>query len=307
MEVYIYGMKQAPFLNPGDTIGIVCPAGYMPTEKATECINTLKKWGYKVVKGKTLGGKSKNYFSGTDEERLNDLQLMLDNEKINAILFGRGGYGTTRILDKINWKKFKKNPKWIIGFSDITVLHGYMHEQLGFSSIHGPMAGAFNKGENRFTLSLKDTLENKPVLYLSKPHAYNKVGKAKAQVVGGNLCLLCHCIGSNAEIDTDGKILFIEDIGEQLYNIDRLMMQLKRAGKLKKLKGLIVGGFTDSMDTDRPFGKTAYEIIADAVKEYKYPTCFGFPIGHWQENVAIIVGQKYKLSITADQVSLASN
>lgn len=307
MEVYIYGMKQAPFLKPGDTIGIVCPAGYMPIEKATACINTLKKWGYKVVKGKTLGGKSKNYFSGTDEERLNDLQSMLDNEKINAILFGRGGYGTTRILDKINWKKFKKNPKWIIGFSDITVLHGYMHEQLGIASIHGPMAGAFNKGEDRFTLSLKDTLENKPVLYLSKPHVYNKVGKAKAQVVGGNLCLLCHCIGSDAEIDTDGKILFIEDIGEQLYNIDRLMMQLKRAGKLKKLKGLIVGGFTDSKDTDRTFGKTAYEIIADAVKEYNYPTCFGFPVGHWQENVAIIVGQKYKLSITEDQVSFASN
>lgn len=306
-EVYIYQMKQPPFLKPGDTIGIVCPAGYMPIEKATSCINTLKKWGYKVVKGKTLGGKSKNYFSGTDTERLNDLQLMLDNENINAIVFGRGGYGTTRILDGINWKKFKKNPKWIIGFSDITVLHGYMHEQLGISSIHGPMVGAFNKGENRFTLSLKDTLESKPVVYLSKPHVYNKLGKTKAQVVGGNLCLLCHCIGSNAEIDTDGKILFIEDIGEQLYNIDRLMMQLKRAGKLKKLKGLIVGGFTDSMDTDRPFGKTSYEIIADIVKEYTYPTCYGFPVGHWQENVAIVVGQKYKLSISADQVSFASN
>lgn len=300
-------MKQPPFLKPGDTIGIVCPAGYMPIEKATTCINTLKKWGYKVVKGKTLGGKSKNYFSGTDTERLNDLQLMLDNENINAIVFGRGGYGTTRILDGINWKKFKKNPKWIIGFSDITVLHGYMHEQLGISSIHGPMVGAFNKGENRFTLSLKDTLESKPVVYLSKPHVYNKLGKTKAQVVGGNLCLLCHCIGSNAEIDTDGKILFIEDIGEQLYNIDRLMMQLKRAGKLKKLKGLIVGGFTDSMDTERPFGKTSYEIIADIVKEYTYPTCYGFPVGHWQENVAIVVGQKYKLSISADQVSFASN
>lgn len=306
-EVYIYQMKQPPFLKPGDTIGIVCPAGYMPIEKATSCINTLKKWGYKVVKGKTLGGKSKNYFSGTDTERLNDLQLMLDNENINAIVFGRGGYGTTRILDGINWKKFKKNPKWIIGFSDITVLHGYMHEQLGISSIHGPMVGAFNKGENRFTLSLKDTLESKPVVYLSKPHVYNKLGKTKAQVVGGNLCLLCHCIGSNAEIDTDGKILFIEDIGEQLYNIDRLMMQLKRAGKLKKLKGLIVGGFTDSMDTDRPFGKTSYKIIADIVKEYTYPTCYGFPVGHWQENVAIVVGQKYKLSISADQVSFASN
>jgi muramoyltetrapeptide carboxypeptidase len=154
---------------------------------------------------------------------------------------------------------------------------------------------------------LKDTLENKPVLYLSKPHLFNEIGSTKAPVVGGNLSLLCHCIGTDAEIDTEGKILFIEDIGEQLYNIDRLMMQLKRAGKLKKLKGLIVGGFTDNKDTERPFGKTSNEIIADAVREYSYPKCFGFPISHEQENVAIIVGRKYKLKITEDQVSLADN
>lgn len=301
-------MKQPPYLQPGDSIGIVCPAGYMPLENATSCIKTLKKWGYKVVKGKTLGGKSTNYFSGTDEERLNDFQRMLDNDQIKAIIFGRGGYGTTRILDQINWKNFKKNPKWIVGFSDITVLHGYMHEQLKISSIHGPMAGAFNvdEGESRYTLSLKDTLEGKPVVYFSKAHELNKTGIAKAAMVGGNLCLLAHGIGTNAQIDTKGKILFIEDIGEQLYNIDRMMLQLKRAGMLKKLKGLVVGGFTDNKDTERNFGKTAYQIIHEAVEEYKYPKCFGFPISHEKENVAIQIGVSYKLVIDEFQVTLSS-
>jgi muramoyltetrapeptide carboxypeptidase len=297
-------MKIPPYLQPGDTIGIVCPAGFMPGEKAKACIQTLKKWGYKVVKGKTLGGKSKNYFSGTDEERLNDLQSFIDDPSINAILCGRGGYGTTRILDGINWKAFKKNPKWIVGFSDITVLHGFMQTELGISSIHGPMAGAFNDGENRFTFSLKDTLEGKPVHYTSATHPFNQKGKAKAAVIGGNLCLMAHCIGTNAEYDTNGKILFIEDIGEQLYNIDRMMLQLKRAGKLKKLKGLMVGGFSDNKDTERKFGKTAYEIIADAVQEYNYPKCFGFPISHEKENVAIAIGQTYALEISDDAVSL---
>ncbi len=297
-------MKIPPYLQPGDTIAIVCPAGFMPAERAKACIQTLKKWGYKVVKGKTLGGKSKNYFSGTDEERLQDLQQFIDDPNVNAILCGRGGYGTTRILDGIDWKAFKKNPKWIIGFSDITVLHGYMHEQLGIASIHGPMAGAFNDGENRFTFSLKDTLEGKPVQYNSAAHPFNRTGKIKAPVIGGNLCLMAHSIGSNAEYNTDGKILFIEDVGEQLYNIDRMMLQLKRAGKLKKLKGLIVGGFSDNKDTERTFGKTAYEIIAEAVEEYKYPTCFGFPISHERENVAIAIGQTYALEINDDAVSL---
>ena len=297
-------MKIPPYLQPGDTIGIVCPAGFMPAERAKACIQTLKKWGYKVVKGKTLGGKSKNYFSGTDEERLQDLQQFIDNPNINAILCGRGGYGTTRILDGIDWKAFKKNPKWIIGFSDITVLHGYMHEQLGIASMHGPMAGAFNNGEDRFTFSLKDSLEGKPVQYISAAHPFNRTGKVKAPVIGGNLCLMAHAIGSNAEYHTDGKILFIEDIGEQLYNIDRMMLQLKRAGKLKKLKGLIVGGFSDNKDTERPFGKTAYETIAETVKEYKYPICFGFPISHERENVAIAIGQTYALEINDEAVSL---
>lgn len=299
-------MKMPPFLKPGDTIGLVCPASYMAPDQFINCINTLKKWGYKVVKGKTLGGKSTGYFSGTDDERLADLQRMLDDPNINAVMCARGGYGTTRILDDINWSKFKKNPKWVIGFSDITILHSYMHQQVNIASIHGPMAGAFNydEPENRYTLSLKDSMEGKPVQYMAKSHVLNKIGKAKAPIVGGNLALLAHAIGTNAEYDTDGKILFIEDVGEQMYNIDRMMQQLKRAGMLKKLKALIVGGFTDCKDTVRPFGKDAYQIIADAVQEYKYPKCFGFPISHGKENVAVVVGLEYLLTIDVDGVSL---
>jgi muramoyltetrapeptide carboxypeptidase len=300
-------MKLPPYLQPGDTIAIVCPAGYMPADKASNCIKTLKKWGYKVVRGKTLGGKSKNYFSGTDEERRSDLQQYLDDPSVAAVLCGRGGYGTTRILDGINWSHFKKKPKWIVGFSDITVLHGFVHEQLKIASIHGPMAGAFNEdnGENRFTLSLKDSLEGKPVFYRAQPHAFNKTGKAKAPVVGGNLCLMAHSIGSNAAYQTDGKILFLEDTGEQLYNIDRMLLQLKRAGKLRKLKGLVVGGFSDNKDTERPFGKEAYEIIRDLVKEYRYPKCFGFPISHEKENLAITIGKTYTLVVDQDEISLS--
>jgi muramoyltetrapeptide carboxypeptidase len=271
----------------------------MPAEKAANCISALQKWGYRVVAGKTLGGKSKNYFSGTDEERLMDLQEMLDNPEIHAILCGRGGYGTTRILDLINWKSFKKNPKWIVGFSDLTILHGFMHERLQIASIHGPMAGAFNQdgGENRFILSLKDTLEGKPTSYSASHHPFNTTGKAKGKVIGGNLCIMAHAIGSNAAYKTDGKILFLEDVGEQFYNIDRMMLQLKRAGIFKKLRGLVVGGFTDNKDTERPFGQTAYEIINAHVREYKYPKCFGFPISHERENVAIVIGGTYQMTV----------
>lgn len=282
-------------LKKGDTIALVCIAGFMPAEKTVQCVKTLKKWGYKVRIGKTVGGRSKNYFSGTDEERLKEMQGFLDDDGISAILCARGGYGTTRILDKIHWKKFKKHPKWIIGFSDITILHGLMHQQLKTASIHGPMANAFNAepAENRFTLSLKDCLEGKSHSYLTPHHPFNRNGKTKAKLVGGNLCLLAHAMGSNAELDTKGKILFLEDVGEQLYNIDRMILQLKRAGKLSKLKGLIVGGFSDTKDTERPFGKTAYEIVLEAVKEYDYPVCFGFPVSHEQDNVALIHGGTY--------------
>ena len=301
-------MKFPNYLKPGDTIAIVCPAGFLPAAKAKACINTLKKWGFKVTKGKTLGGKSKNYFSGSFEERLADLQNQIDDPSINAILCGRGGYGTTHLLDHIDWKKFKKNPKWIIGFSDITILHTYLLTEIGVAGIHGPMANAFNEdnGINRYTLSLKDSLEGKPVHYTAKPNANNTYGKATAPMVGGNLSLLAHAVGTNADVDTRGKILFIEDVGEQLYNVERMLLQLKKAGKLSKLKGLVVGGFTSNKDTDRPFGKNIEQVIYDVVQEFTFPICFGFPISHEKENVAIIVGGMYRLDVSVHGTTLSS-
>ncbi len=290
-------MKIPPYLKKGDTIGITCPAGFMAKEKAQTCIDTLQKWGFDVMVGKTLGSKSKNYFSGTDEERLNELQAMLDDDSINAILCGRGGYGMGRIIDQLDFTKLKKKPKWIIGFSDITVLHSHLFSKIKIASLHAPMAAAFNEGDNEFIQSLHKALLGKKAGYKSASHPLDIFGSTSGKLVGGNLSLLAHLCGTVSDIDTKGKILFIEDIGEYTYNIDRMMYQLKRSGKLNKLAGLVVGGFTDMKDTERPFGKTVYETIRDVVKEYKYPVCFGFPVSHEKENYALIIGADYELKV----------
>lgn len=294
------------YLKQGDTIGIVCPAGYMATEKAQTCIDTLQQWGYKVKVGATLGSNSTNYFSGTDEFRLNDFQQLLDDDEVNAVLCGRGGYGVSRIIDRIDFKKFKKHPKWIIGYSDITVLHTHIYSNYKIATLHAPMAGAFNNGgaENEFVQSLKNVLQGDKIRYEIPVHEFNKKGEGIGELIGGNLSLLVHVSGSASDFKTKGRILFIEDVGEYLYNIDRMMQQLKRSGKLEKLAGLIVGGFTDTKDTERPHGQTAYEIIYDAVKEYDYPVCYGFPVSHSAENYALKTGVGYKLKITGKKVVL---
>jgi len=299
-------IKTPPYLEKGDIIGIVCPSGYMPVEKASECIRVLnEEWGFQTKIGKTLGNQF-NYFSGTDEERLNDLQQMMDDDEIKAILCARGGYGLGRIIDKIDFKKFKKQPKWIIGYSDVTVLHSHLYSNYYISSIHAPMAAAFNDAGyiNRFVQSLRTALEGKKVKYSCEPHEFNKKGEAIGELIGGNLSLLAHLIGTDSDVKTRGRILFLEDVGEYLYNIDRMMYQLKRSGKLSKLAGLIIGGFTEDKDTERPFGQTAYEIIHDAVKEYNYPVCFGFPVSHEKENYALKIGVGYKLKVSKSKIIL---
>jgi muramoyltetrapeptide carboxypeptidase len=296
-----------PYLQPGDTIGLVCPAGYMALEKAAECIRVLQEeWGYQVKVGATVGSQSATYFSGTDEERLTDFQMMLDDDQVKAVLCARGGYGMGRIIDRISFKKFKKNPKWIIGYSDITVLHSHLYSNYYISSMHAPMAGAFNDAGyiNRFVQSLKTTLEGKKARYNCDPHEFNKKGEAIGELVGGNLTLLAHLTGSESDCKTRGRILFIEDVSEYIYNIDRMLYQLKRSGKLSKLAGLVVGGFTDTKDTERPFGKTAYEAIRDIVAEYEYPVCYGFPISHEKENYALKIGVGYKLKVGKSKVIL---
>ena len=300
-------IETPPYLEKGDTIGIVCPSGSMPVERASECIRVLnEEWGFQTRVGKTLGNEF-NYFSATDTERLADLQQMLDDDSIKAILCARGGYGLSRIIDRIDFRRFRKNPKWIIGYSDVTILHSHLYSNFYISSIHAPMASAFNEAGyiNRFVQSLKSALEGKKIKYTCDPNELNKKGEAIGELVGGNLTLLSHLVGTDSDIKTRGRILFLEDVGEYLYNIDRMMYQLKRSGKLARLAGLIVGGFTDVKDTERPFGQTAYEIIRDIVKEYDYPVCFNFPVSHGKENYALKIGVGYKLEVRKSRVVLS--
>ncbi|MEP7109099.1 MAG: LD-carboxypeptidase [Ferruginibacter sp.] len=294
-------------MKKGDTIGITCPAGYMAKEKAQTCIHTLQQWGFEVIVGNTLGSCSNNYFSGTDEERLNELQAMLDNDGIKAILCARGGYGVTRIIDQLDFSRFRKKPKWIIGYSDITVLHAHIYTNFKIASLHSPMAAAFNNGgyRNEYIASLHKAIIGKKANYKCAVHPYNKPGSATGELIGGNLSLLTHLIGTPSDTMTKNKLLFIEDIGEFIYSTDRMLYQLKRSGKLDGLAGLIIGRFTDVKDTDRPFGKTIEEAIHDSVKEYDYPVCFDFPVSHEKENYALKVGGTYELKTGRKTVQLS--
>lgn len=278
----------------------------MAAEKAQTCIATLQSWGFEVMVGKTLGSNSKNYFSATDDNRRDELQAMMDDDNIHAILFGRGGYGLGRIIDGLDFTKFRKQPKWLIGFSDITIIHCHLNSRYHIASMHAPMAAAFNDGgyKNEFIGSLHKAILGKKAKYSCATHAFNRTGIVSAELVGGNLSLLAHLCGTASEVKTKNKILFIEDIGEYIYNIDRLLYQLKRSGKLDGLAGLIVGGFTDMMDTERKFGKTVQRVIKEIVAGYDYPVCFGFPVSHGKANYALKIGISYSLKITNRSVQL---
>lgn len=300
-------MIAPPYLQPGDTIGIVCPAGYMPAATVQTCVEVLNQWGYKVLLGTTVGGSSTTYFSGSDEERRVDFQRMLDDSAVKAILCGRGGYGTGRIIDQLDFTKFIEHPKWIIGYSDITILHSHIHRQFGIITLHAPMAAAFNNEgwKSEYVQSIREALQGITSACAGPEHPFNRPGLATGQLVGGNLALLAHLVGTPSDLDTDGKILFIEDVGEQLYNIDRMLYQYKRSGKLDKLAGLLVGGFTECKDTDRPFGQTSHEIIRDIVASYHYPVCFDFPVSHTERNYALKVGATYELKVDSTGSLLA--
>lgn len=299
-------IKIPPYLRKGATIGLTCPAGYMLKEKAQVCIDTLQAWGFEVMVGKTLGSNSATYFSGTDEERRNEFQAMLDDDGIHAILCGRGGYGVSRIIDDLDFTRFRKKPKWIIGYSDITLLHCHLNRKLKTACLHSPMAAAFNGEEykNEYIASLRNAILGKKAKYKCAPHELNRKGSVIAPLVGGNLSLIAHAIGTPSDMDTRGKILFLEDIGEQLYSLDRLFYQLKRSGKFGQLAGLVIGKFSETRDTERPFGKPINELILDIVKEYNYPICFEFPVSHERENYALKVGVPYELKVTLKAVQL---
>jgi muramoyltetrapeptide carboxypeptidase len=285
-------------LQTGDTIGITCPSGHLPIERTIFTKQTLASWGYNVIMGSTVGS-SHFYFSETDDRRLFDLQSMLDDDNIQAILMGRGGYGLSRIIDRLDFTRFRENPKWICGFSDITVLHSHIQTRFGIATLHSPMCAAFkaDNAQSGDILSLQQAWLGQTLKYEFASNFHNRQGEAEGIVVGGNLAILAHLSGSSSQMDTDEKILFIEDVGEYLYNIDRLLLNLKRAGTLNHLKGLVCGGFSDMKDTDRPFGQEIYEIIMDKVSEYDYPVCFDFPAGHIDTNFTLQLGMKHALHV----------
>ena len=293
------------YLKKGDTIGIICPAGFMRKQTVETCINTLKKWGYKVVIGNTVGNQF-NYFSGTDEVRINDLQTMLDDANIKAILCGRGGYGISRIIDKIDFSKFKKNPKWVVGYSDVTLLHSHINKQFKIATLHAPMAAAFNDNgyKNEFVLSLQKAIKGNAINYKCNTHLLNKNGIATGELIGGNLCMLAHTMGTKSSYNFKNKILFLEDIGEYVYAIDRMLVQLNRNGIFENLAGLIVGSFTDIKDTNIPFGKNVYQIIEEQMAAYNFPVCYNFPVGHQTANYALKIGATYQLDVSSKKVTL---
>jgi len=294
-----------PYLQKGSTIGITCPAGAVNSEEMQPMFAQLEAWGFNLKIGKTIG-TSFNKFSATDADRLADLQSLLDDDAIEAVFFGRGGYGVVRILDQIDFTQFKQKPKWLLGYSDITAFHSHLNNQMKISSIHAHMGGGYkpNDFDTLSTQSIFDVIRGKPIHYVIPAHAMNRVGVAKGELVGGNLALLSDLVGTDSDIHTQGKILFIEDIGEYKYNIDRMLWQLLRAGKLSHLAGLIVGGFTDTQDNPVPFGMTEYEIVWEKIKDFSFPVCFDFPVGHQARNMALKVGMQYQLAIENNQVVL---
>ncbi len=294
-------MYQVSKLNIGDKVAIVSPAGKIDMEHINKAVKVLESYGLKAVLGKNI---TQEYyrFAGTDDQRTADFQEALDNPEIKAIWCSRGGYGTIRIINKLNFDLFLRHPKWIIGFSDITILHAYLNNILQIKSLHAIMP--LNLGDNEKALdTLMQTLTATMPDYKIKPHALNRLGESKGQLWGGNLSILYSLRGTNLDFKPEGKILFVEDVGESLHHLDRMMHNLKMGGKLSALRGIIVGGMT-KMDDETPFGKTAYEIIADVVKQYDYPVCFDFPAGHINNNYALVMGENISLKVGSKDVAL---
>jgi len=289
-------MKTPPYLHPGDTIGLTCIARSISLEDLKPAIQLIESWGFDVRIGSSVG-LVHHQFGGTDEERAASFQALLDDTFVKAIFVCRGGYGTVRVMDLIEYSTFFQNPKWIVGFSDVTVLHSNLNSQLGLASLHAAMPSVFSTTKAESLNTIKTALVGESLKYSIPAHELNRNGSCTAEIIGGNLSLIYSLLGTKTDIETQGKILFIEDLDEYLYHIDRMMMSLKRAGKLDDLAGLIVGGMSDMRDNTIPFGKTAEEIIAEHVSEYKYPVCFHFPAGHIEDNRTIILGAQTQLVV----------
>jgi len=282
-------MRRPPLLKKGDRIGLAAPARKISRKELDASIKIIENKAYQVVFDETLFA-SENQFAGSDKLRADYLQGMLDDESIKAIFFARGGYGSVRIIDRLDFTKFKKNPKWIVGYSDATVFHSHINRNLGIQTLHASMPINFSGNTPIALFTLFDTMTGEPLKYEMPQHALNKAGNAEGVLIGGNLSVLYSMLGSVSFPETAGKILFLEDLDEYLYHIDRMMQGLKRAGKLNNLAAIVVGGMTEMNDNTIPFGKTAEEIIRETVEEFSYPVFFGFPAGHIADNRALIMG-----------------
>lgn len=284
-------------LQKGDRIRIVAPAGKVQKDKVLPGIELLQDIGYEVLIGNHVFDRDFQY-AGTDLQRASDLQEAISDPKTKAIICARGGYGTVRIIQKTDFTPLLKNPKWLVGFSDVTVLHSVFNK-LGIASIHGAMPAFFlekNKPAKSF-LSLIELLSTGRSQVEIAPHPLNRAGICSGELVGGNLSLLYSLQGTHWQIDTSGKILLLEDLSEYLYHLDRMMQNLRLAGQLQNLAGLVVGGFTEMQDNESPFGKTAYEIIHEAIRDYHFPVCFDFPSGHIPKNLSLMLGANYHLNV----------
>ena len=295
------------YLKKGDTVAIVAPSGVLKNYNGymLKAKELLKSWGLEVSIGENVFNDN-GHFAGTDNQRSADFQLALDDKAIKAIWCARGGYGAMRVIDNLNFEKYKENPKWIIGYSDITAVHNDLHNNKS-ESIHGIMCKSLEKidiDNNESISLLKKTLFGEKLSYTIEGNNYNIEGNSNGQLIGGNLTLL-HCLlGSESSIDTNGKILFIEDLGEYLYHIDRMLISLKRAGYFDNCKGLIVGDFTDLRKNTTPFGRDLKELILDIVREYDFPVSFGFPAGHGEKNYPMILGREINLEVSKQQSTI---
>lgn len=292
-----------PYLKKGDTVGIVATARKVQLTPLQPAIKLLESWGLHVVVGKTIG-MDNNQLAGADWQRATDLQEMMDNPSVKAIWSAKGGYGTVRIVDRLNFTKFKQKPKWFIGFSDVTVLHSHINN-MNIATLHAIACVSVNNATEDAKESMRKALFGEKLAYDIPPHEFNKYAKVSGELIGGNLSVLYSIMGSESEADYKGKIIFIEDLDEYLYHIDRMAMNLKRSNYFKDVKGIIIGGMTKMRDNDIPWGHTALEILQDITKEYKIPICYNFPAGHITDNRALPFGKTVTMEVTAQGTKLS--
>ncbi len=289
-------------LQKGDLIKIVSTARFVENDFIDHAVKTLTDYGFRVETGENLFARQ-NQFAGSDEEKLSDINNAIRNPDCRAILCARGGYGSARILDKFDLASLKKDPKWIAGYSDITAILNHLFMNADMEGLHSTMPVNFKSNTPESLESLVNALTGKTLSYRAPQHLLNRSGNASGEMIGGNLSMLFSLQGSNTQLNTDGKILFLEDLDEYLYHIDRMMVALKRAGMLENLAGLIIGGMTDMNDNEVPFGKNAEEIISEHIAEFDFPVCYNFPSGHIDNNCTWIHGKKIRLTVINDQPS----